>query len=509
MMNPISVFSSSEYLKSVLMALSMVALIVAGSQHVVAQQAVPIAKASCGPTDKTESGLQGQATLAERFSPPQAYNCNLNLVAKFAGEGGSFHTAEFDHCAYYSTTPNPELTHPGTVVIDASNSQHLEVSYLTSPAMLKSNESLEVNTARKLLVGADFMGSTFEVYDLSGGCSHPVLKGSLDLHDFTPHGGNLTADGRTYYAANYPWDEIRHTNAGVVAIDVSDPSKPRELARWKLPGDWNPHAATVSSDGNRVYLVSGIWSQVRLTTLDTSELQARRPGAQFRTVSVLPLDATGGQFATPITIKKHPYVFLWGVRPPPSKASGCSQDNIWGAPYGVPWVVDIADEKNPKPISYWTLEVNDPANCPKIMLDPTIGIGYMNMHCSADNEQDAKMLACGYTEGGLRVFDIRDVNHPTEIAYYKPPAWRTRVRKGSFYGIFGGVFTSPGAKAAAEAAKKAGTLSLETNDHTTDITLFPRFHNQDEIWFLSTDGGFHIVRFSDRIKAAEKDLFRD
>jgi hypothetical protein len=29
----------------------------------------------------------------------------------------------------------------------------------------------------------------------------------------------------------------------------------------------------------------------------------------------------------------------------------------------------------------------------------------------------------------------------------------------------------------------------------------------DEIWFLSTDGGFHIVRFSERIKAAEKDLF--
>jgi hypothetical protein len=49
----------------------------------------PVPKADCGPWDWTESGLQGQTTPWERESGDSegGYNCNLELVGQFQGEG--------------------------------------------------------------------------------------------------------------------------------------------------------------------------------------------------------------------------------------------------------------------------------------------------------------------------------------------------------------------------------------------------------------------------------------
>jgi hypothetical protein len=49
----------------------------------------PVPKAQCGPSDRTESGLQGETTSEERTSGGSklGYNCNLALVGQFRGEG--------------------------------------------------------------------------------------------------------------------------------------------------------------------------------------------------------------------------------------------------------------------------------------------------------------------------------------------------------------------------------------------------------------------------------------
>ena len=50
----------------------------------------PVPKAHCGPGDHTESGLQGQTTVTERFfngDSTHAYNCNLQLVGQHTGQG--------------------------------------------------------------------------------------------------------------------------------------------------------------------------------------------------------------------------------------------------------------------------------------------------------------------------------------------------------------------------------------------------------------------------------------
>src|SRR5678815_3415725 len=70
----------------------------------------PVPKAKCGPFDWTESGLQGQTTAWERESGDSegGYNCNLELVGQFRGEGAKSQggPAYFDHCAYYDTINN-------------------------------------------------------------------------------------------------------------------------------------------------------------------------------------------------------------------------------------------------------------------------------------------------------------------------------------------------------------------------------------------------------------------
>ena len=68
----------------------------------------PVPKAACGPSDRTESGLQGQTTSQERAvvnghtDSERGYNCNLELVGQFRGEGAFSQDgpAYYGHCAY-------------------------------------------------------------------------------------------------------------------------------------------------------------------------------------------------------------------------------------------------------------------------------------------------------------------------------------------------------------------------------------------------------------------------
>jgi hypothetical protein len=66
----------------------------------------PVSRAECGRNDRTETGLQGQTSRAERVSglSELGFNCNLDLVGQFQGEGSKYMMDWFDDCAYYGTT---------------------------------------------------------------------------------------------------------------------------------------------------------------------------------------------------------------------------------------------------------------------------------------------------------------------------------------------------------------------------------------------------------------------
>src|SRR5215469_8801349 len=127
-----------------------------------------VPKATCGAGDHTESGLQGQTTPQERSSgdSKRAYNCNLQLVGQFQGEGNYSQDgpAYYGTCAYYGTDHVTALQqHPGLTVIDASDPQHPQASaYLAdSPAALAPHETPKVHTQRGLLVVGQNNGPGF------------------------------------------------------------------------------------------------------------------------------------------------------------------------------------------------------------------------------------------------------------------------------------------------------------------------------------------------------------
>src|SRR5262249_9597648 len=116
----------------------------------------------------------------------RAFNCNLELVGQFQGEGANYQMAWFDECAYYGTARREGIQNKGVVVIDASNPHRPVASaYLDARPMWDPWESLKVNPARKLLAavqGDNGNGEQpgFAVYDVSN-CRQPVLKSSVDL----------------------------------------------------------------------------------------------------------------------------------------------------------------------------------------------------------------------------------------------------------------------------------------------------------------------------------------
>jgi hypothetical protein len=135
------------------------------------------------------------------------------------------------------------------------------------------------------------------------------------------------------------------------------------------------------------------------------------------------------------------------------------------------------------------LEVQAPANCKRVLNEPPPAVqGYF---CALDNPQNAKLLACGYGDAGVRVFDIHDPARPREIAYYKPPVpGKVPVRPGSWWAGA----AVPGIRAPAERAADF-------------VPIVGGFRPGGELWFISQEGGFQVVRFTDWIRNAEKSLF--
>jgi hypothetical protein len=457
-----------------------------------------VPKAPCGPNDRVETGLQGQTTLAERLSGDSelGYNCNLELVGQFQGEGAKWQMAWFDDCAYYGTNNNPMQQRRGTVVVDASDPRNPQaIAILDSRAMLDPHESLKVNRKRSLLGATKGPGfgptlptdRQFAFYDVSGDCTHPKLLSDVDVPGHVGHAGDFAPDGMTYWGTG---------GGGITAMDISDPSNPRQIGRWLN----RTHDISISEDGTRAYLAQqgnfpafGVPGPNGLVILDVSDIQLRRPNPQPRVISTLFWDDGGvAQQTTPVIINGRPHLIFTDETGPsrlPTAAAGRADSCARGLPpFGFARIIDISDERNPQIVAKLMLEVHDPANCALVLDDfvPAIAdldfYGYTTHYCGVDKRENPKLLACGYLGAGLRVFDIRDPVHPKEIAYYKPPARRTAFLPGSaIWADYGG--------------------RDRTTDRVQTQIRFRKHEGELHIWFTSQDNGFQIVRFTNELLA--------
>jgi hypothetical protein len=503
-----------------------------------------IPKATCGPTDHTESGLQGETTKQERFSGDSEtpYNCNLQLVGEepqdtYQGAFSQDGPAYYDVCAYYGN--DRPATGQGIKVIDASDPQHpvVAANLTDSPAALNPHETVHTNANTRLLVAGQTDGPNFSVYDISD-CRHPVLKGGVDFSSSTfHHMGNFAPDGKTYYASqNGP----RHS---LYPFDVSDPTHPQALPPWVYLGDGAPHSLNLNPDGflpgvpEGTLLFAGQAGSFPFTAgadglvvQDVSDYQFRRPNPQIRIISKLFWTDQGtAESMIPVKIKGHPYLISTDEAGGASGAGGWEAACMRGASaFGYPQIIDIADVTNPKIVANLRLEVSDPANCESLRLEtppdvpgtapgtnlPAISgtTNYSEEACVADNPDDTKMLACGAQNAGLRVFDVSDPTHPKEIAYWKSGAPRTRVLPAS--GSW-----APGVDRTVDkiahwvrwvvVGKGEDKAKHNGNGNGNAVGGGPGNSADIQLWTVSDGHGFQVLRFSKSFTAQHKDLFEN
>jgi hypothetical protein len=482
-----------------------------------------VPRAICGPGDHTESGLQGQTTPQERSSgdSKRAYNCNLELVGQSQGEGNYSQDgpAYYGNCAYFGTDRVTSLQqHHGMTVIDASDPQHPQISaYLDdTAAALAPHETPKVHAPRGLLAVGQFAGPNFAVYDVSTDCRHPVLKGSINMPGSIGHQGNFAPDGMTFYLTQ----NFFGIGDFLYIVDLTDPSNPVELPRWQYLGNGRPHEVWFNADGTRMYagqigLFGTTGSTVGpdgLVIEDVSDYQFRLPNPQIRIISTLFWDDQGtAEPMYPFSSKGRHYVISADESGGNGGVGGAPAACARGAsPHGYPNIIDVTDETNPRIVAKLRLEVSDPANCAVMLNDPPeVGGGipaYNEERCVTDRPNNPTMLACAFQFAGLRVFDIRDLSHPKEIAYWKPGGVGTAFLPGSL-------------------------LWNSTANRTMDrVAGYPRFFTripgkgnangvgngngngngngtQLEIWTVGADNGFLILRFTDSFRGAHKDLF--
>ena len=467
----------------------------------------PVPRAECGPSSRTESGLQGQTTSKERASgdSQRGYACNLELVGQFRGEGAFSQDGPsfFDHCAYIASENNPRQVHPGIAVIDVSDPKNPKATaYLAdTPAALNPHENNKVNEKRGLLALAENNGPNFAVYDLNGDCAHPKLASSITVPNSKGHMGGWAEDGKTYYIGQ----NFRGLGGILPIIDVTDPYKAKWLLNWAFDGDGRPHDVSTNADGTRLYAgQAGNFGAPRnnssfgpdgLVILDVSDIQSRRPNPQIRIVSKLFWDDQGqAEQMLPFFSHGRAYVISTdesgGQAGAGGLAAACARR---ASPYGYSNVIDITDETKPRIVSKIMLEVHDPKNCAKFLSEPPeVGAGvldYSTERCALDRPMNPTMAACGSRGTGTRVYDMRDPLHPLEIGYWKGGAPRTAFLPGS-------------------GSWKQGVN--RTVEKQAGLARFVKVPGADgkgrtlNLWIAGDAGGFQVLRFTDWYQQTQK-----
>lgn len=417
-------------------------------------------RAQCRPGAKEEPDIQGRVPAGS--ADGEGFQCNVTLLAH-QGNSGGFKVLRYTdtkgrECAYYDTAllfplnvfkVSPQDS-TGVVVLDMSDpSKPVQTDTLTEPPMLSPHESVVLNARRGLIAAVLGNPSTYpglvSIYDASQDCRHPVLQSSAAVAR-NGHESGFAPDGKTFYATATAYESI-------TAIDTTDPKHIAPI--WQ--GRITSHGMSISDDGNRAYLAD---PGGELVTLDVSEIQARKPDPQARELSRLTWkSASIPQNALPFERDGHPY--LLEIDEYTAGTTGGGDSDAVGAAR----VIDIGDETQPRVIGNLRLQVNQPEDHAAAGDDPGAFSpvqGYAAHYCGIPSRDNPQIVACSFITSGLRVFDISDLEHPKEIAYFVAPT-QPRVENGGM---------------ASDYAMSQPVVVAERN----------------EVWYSDGASGFYVLR---------------
>lgn len=369
--------------------------------------------------------LQGRVSARAINSPGAAdgWRCNSELVSHSPAPGGfrvwRYKDPQGNVCAYYDTSAAApaNLTSlvggptQGTVVLDMSDPENpVETARLLTPGMLVPHESLNLNTKRGLLAAEVGNGltlpGTLDVYDVASDCRDPQLLSQFPIA--TGHESGFSPDGRTFWTGG---------GAGYIyAIDLADPSRPREI--WR--GAYYAHGLEFSDDGETMFQTDPVNGTVGI--FDVSEIQDREPSPEakeLRRLTWFPVSIP--QNTIPLEIKGKPYLlefdeFAFRFNPP-------TVDNRVGAAR----LIAMKNPKRPRIASNIRLRVNMHEDHKRFSDDPSplgpanVATAYSAHYCAVPRRKEPGIVACSFTNSGLRVFDISRPRKPREVAYFIAP----------------------------------------------------------------------------------------
>ena len=381
-------------------------------------RAVPVVK--CGPGSHKQPSVDGRVPEG---SAKHGLNCNIKLIGHQGTEGGfkvfRYVDAHRHECAFYDQTLllplnalNPGAGSEGVAALDMSNPSHpVKTATLTTAPMLSPHESLNLNARRGLLAAVNGNPSTYPgfvaVYDVRNDCRHPVLDAMGPYARFG-HESGFSADGKTFYATSTALQAI-------TAVDLTDPKHP--TAVWQ--GNILSHGMSLRPDGKRAYIAD---PRAGLMILDTSQVQARKSNPHTREISRLRWSSLSiPQNAIPFTRHGKPYLLEIDEYNQSTLNPGGDPDVV-----GAARIIDISNERKPRTVSNLRLAIDNHAAHHKAYQDGDPGTGnaaqgYAAHYCNIAPGRDPKVVACSFIASGLRVFDISDLKHPKEIAYYVAP----------------------------------------------------------------------------------------
>lgn len=327
------------------------------------------------------------------------------------GAGDCMHVNVADGIAYVGHMGESRV---GTSILDVSDPTNPRLLHqIQTPIGTHSHkvqiqgDVLVVNYERNALLEKDATTweaglKTFDVSDPA----NPKPLGMLPMRGKGVH-------RMTYWEAPYAFmsgSDDGYTNQFLIIADLTDPSAPREVARWWIPGmheaggevpDWDPqrlykaHHAIVR--GNRAYCT---WWDAGYFILDISDIE--KP-------ELVTHHFFGGDSFTTHTAMPVPGKDLLVV------VEESTHDECDETPKHAR-IVDISDERNPVVLSQFPVPEGD--FCSK-----GGRFGPHNIHEAKPGTLiDPDTVYMTYFNAGVRVFDISDPTNPVEKGHCIPVA---------------------------------------------------------------------------------------
>src|SRR5215467_10598764 len=299
----------------------------------------------------------------------------------------------------------------GTSIIDVEDPRH--------PKLVAQLEIPEGLHSHKVRVSGDIMLINYERYK-----AKQELQSGLKIFDIsnrskpreiafykTPGKGVHRYDFDGRYAYISPTAEGYVGNIAMI-LDLKDPAKPEEVGRWWIPGQWKAGGEPYPWDnwtpprchhpmrmGDRLYV--SYWHH-GFYILDISDMSKPKLISGGNTSPAFP-HPTHTCLPMPKPLKGREIMVV------------ADEDvaKLWPAAPAFTWIYDITEEHCPIPISTFQVEGLDKDGAPQ---PPMMG-------CHQPSERfKGTVIPFAWFAQGLRILDIADPFAPKEIAFYEPDA---------------------------------------------------------------------------------------